>query len=135
VRARSIIVSALLGTSLLAGPALARQALRAGLWEVKVDVADTGSGMKLPSSSQKECLSQAQVDADPVPELEQGSCRATHIRRSGDKVTWDLDCAGVGKGHGEVTYTSPTSYDGWMTLELVGTTVRATIQARRVGDC
>jgi hypothetical protein len=59
-------------------------------------------------TTQTECLSQADVDADPVPEIDKGACRVTDIRRSGDKVTWKLDCGQVGKGDGEVVYRSQT---------------------------
>jgi hypothetical protein len=121
--------------ALLAGASRpqARETPRAGSWEITVDL--SAPGMTLAPSSQTECLSQADVEADPVPDLEKGVCRATNIQRSGDRVSWDLTCGDQGSGKGEVTYTSPTSYDGWMTLELAGTAVRARIRARRVGDC
>jgi len=131
----SLLALALSALTLLASPATVRagEKPRAGRWEVAVDV--SAPGLTVPPTSQTECLSQADVEAEPVPELEKGVCHATHVKRSGDKVTWDLVCGGQGSGKGELTYTSASGYDGWMTLDLAGTTVRATIHARRVGDC
>ena len=60
---------------------------------------------------------------------------AAPTHRSGDKVTWKLDCGQVGKGEGEVTYRSSTAYDGWMKLDTAGTVVRTTIRARRLSGC
>ncbi len=94
-------------------------------------------GMTLPPIVQSECMSKEQVNADPVPSLDKGACRAIDIRRSGSKVTWKVSCTGtlVGRGEGEITYRSPTAYDGWMTLETSGVTIRSKVQARRVGGC
>jgi hypothetical protein len=129
-------IPALLLASLVlaAGPGRAAdERPRAGRWEVTVEV--SASGMALPPSTQAECLSQEDVDADPVPELEKGVCRATNVQRSGARVTWDVACGDAGKGRGEVTYTSSTSYDGWMDLQLGDAAVHAVIRARRTGDC
>jgi len=41
----------------------------------------------------------------------------------------------VGKGEGELTYESPTTYQGWMKLETGGTTVKTTLRARRLSGC
>ncbi|HET6437248.1 MAG TPA: DUF3617 family protein [Anaeromyxobacter sp.] len=115
-------------------PAAAGERLRAGLWEVTATVELPGAGSPAPTK-QTECLSQEDVEADRVPEIAQGVCRVTDARRSGDKVTWKLDCGSLGKGEGEIVYRSPTSYDGWMKLETAGAVVRTTIQARRLRDC
>lgn len=137
MRARPTLSIALvtLGSLLLSTPASAEQAFQAGRWEVTVDVSAPGSEVRMPSSSQTECLTQAELDRGPVPELERGACKATHIQRSGDTTTWDLDCGPLGKGRGEIIFRSPVRYDGWMTLDASGTTVRASIVARRIGDC
>jgi len=123
---------------LLTLPPLASAAERAqpGLWEVSVQVELPGVSPP-PPTTQTECLSQKDVEADPVPSLDKGACRATDVRRSGDKVTWKVVCEGPlpGRGEGEITYQSPTAYDGWMTLETGGAVVRATLKARRLGGC
>jgi hypothetical protein len=120
----------------LAVPTAAGAANRpqAGLWEVTATVELPGVKSPAPTT-QTECLSQSDVEADPAPGLQQGACRATDVRRSGDKVTWKLDCGDIGKGEGEVVYQSPTSYEGWMRLETMGTAVRTTIHARRLDKC
>ncbi len=122
---------------LLAAPlaARARERMQAGLWEVTATVEVPGAAMSPPPTTQTECLSQKDVEADPVPEVEKNGCRATNVRRSGDKVTWDLDCGPTGKGEGEIVVRSPTAYEGWMKLEASGMVVRTTIRARRLGGC
>jgi Protein of unknown function (DUF3617) len=114
--------------------ARAAERLQPGLWEVTASV--ELPGVPAPSlTTQTECLSQKDVDADPVPELDKGACRASQIRRSGDQVTWKLDCGPLGRGEGQVVYKSSTAYEGWMTLSSAGTALRTTIRARRVGEC
>ena len=112
----------------------AGERMQPGLWEVTATVELPGTASPAPTT-QTECLSQKDVDADPVPEFEKGACQVTNARRSGDKVTWKLDCGQIGKGEGEVVYRSPTAYDGWMKLETGGTVVRSTLRARRLGGC
>jgi hypothetical protein len=121
----------------LPASALAKERIQAGLWEVSATVEIPGIGTALPPTTQTECLSQKDVDADPVPVLDKGTCRAADVHRSGDKISWKLVCDGSppGRGEGEITYKSPTAYDGWMTLETSGMTVRTTIRAHRVGGC
>jgi hypothetical protein len=131
-----LAVTAILLTGALAlapRAALAGERARPGLWEVTVDV--SGPGMAVPPSSQTQCMSQEDLDADPVPEMEKGVCRATNIHRAGNRVTWEVNCGELGHGKGELEYSSPTSYDGRMELELSGASLRATIRARRTGDC
>lgn len=107
-----------------------------GLWEISAVVEIPGQA-SLPSQTQTECLSQADLDADPAPILDRGACRATDVRRSGDTVTWKITCDGSekGSGEGEISYRSPTEYDGWVTMDLGGTRVRSTLKARRLGEC
>ncbi len=120
----------------IATPALvsAAERMQPGLWEVTATVELPGTQSPAPTT-QTECLSQKDVDADPAPVLDTRGCRVTDARRSGDKVTWKLDCGQVGKGEGEIVYRSPTACEGWMTLETGGTVVRTTIRARRIGAC
>ena len=120
----------------LATPAvvLAGEGMQPGLWEVTATVALPGVPSPTPTT-QTECLSQDDVDKGPLPEIDKGACRATDVRRSGEKVTWKLDCGPIGKGEGEIVSRSPTSYDGWMKLETGGTVVKTTISARRLRAC
>ncbi len=124
---------------LLAAPdrTVADGSMQPGMWEITVTVEMPGTAMALPPTVQTQCMSQKDVDAEPVPSLDQGACRATDIRRAGSKVTWKLTCSGPtpGRGEGEITYQGPTAYDGWMTLETNGVVVRTRLQARRVGGC
>jgi len=121
---------------LLAAPALgaARGRMEPGLWEVTATVELPGVGSP-PPTIQTECLSQKDVDADPVPEIDRGTCHVTDIVRSGDRVTWKVDCGTLGKGEGELVYENPTAYQGWMKLDASGTVVRTTLRARRLGGC
>jgi hypothetical protein len=110
---------------------------QAGLWEITATVELPGQQGALPPSTETECLSQADLDADPAPTLDKGTCRARDVRRAGDKVTWKISCEGLvtGSGEGEISYRSPTAYDGWVVMELGGARVRTTLTARRLGAC
>ena len=120
----------------IAAPAAvpAADRIQPGLWEVSATVASPGVPSPAPTV-QTECLSQSDVDEGPLAGVDKGACRATDVRRSGDKVTWKLDCGQLGTGEGEVVYRSGTEYEGWMRLETGGTSVRTTIHARRLRAC
>ncbi len=113
--------AAVLAAMLVAAPVGVRAAghMQPGLWEVTATVELPGVASP-PPTTQTECLSQKDVDAELVPEIEKGSCKVTNIRRSGDRVTWLVDCGEVGKGDGEIVYRSPTAYEGWMKLATGG---------------
>jgi hypothetical protein len=117
-------------------PALARAEgrMQPGLWQVTATVALPGMDSPAPTT-QTECLSEADVEKDPTPGIEKGACRVTDLVRSGDTVTWKLDCGPAGQGTGEVVYRSSTAYEGWMTLRTGEVTVKTTIRAERVGGC
>ena len=51
--------------------------------------------MTLPPVVQTERMSKEQVNADPVPSLDKGACRATDIRRAGPATRGrDPECPG-----------------------------------------
>ena len=105
-----------------------------GRWEIVATVALPLGAGEAPPTVQTECLSQADVDAEPLQQLDQGACKATDIRRTGDRVTWKVDCGALGQGGGELHYVSPTAWEGTLSL-TGGLPVRATFKARRTGDC
>ncbi|HUK65363.1 MAG TPA: DUF3617 family protein [Anaeromyxobacteraceae bacterium] len=108
--------------------------MQPGLWEVTATV-ELPNSEAPPPTTQTECLTQKDVDEDPVAGIEHGACRVTDVVRQGDKVSWKVDCGEVGRGGGELIYRSSTAYDGWMKLETSGTVVKTTIRAKRVGGC
>jgi hypothetical protein len=116
------------------GAASAKGRTLPGLWEISATV-ELPVGGAMPPSVQTECLSQDDVDADPLPEFEKGACKASEIRRRGDRVTWRVDCGALGQGGGELHYVSPTAWEGSLSLTSSGLPVRATFKARRLGDC
>ena len=111
--------------------------MQPGLWEVTATVEVAGLNGALPPTTQTECLTQKDVDSDPVPEFDKAACRASDVHRSGGKITWVVVCSGAltGKGRGEIQYRSATAYDGAMTLETEGMVLRTTLRARRIGGC
>ncbi len=120
----------------LATSAAAREGerLQPGLWQVTATVEMPGTTSP-PPTTQTQCLSQDEVDADPAPGFSQGACQVTDVHRTGAKTTWKVDCGALGKGQGEVAVQSSTSYDGSMTLETAGVVIRTSIRARRLGKC
>lgn len=134
MKTRTLAIVALAASCLAPRPARAADKLQAGLWEITAAVELPGTSAPAPTK-QTECLTQAQVDAEPAPGIQQGACKVTDVRRAGGTTTWKLDCGEVGKGSGEVKLKSATEYEGWMTLETGGATVRTTIRARRIDKC
>jgi len=81
IRAAFLVSAVLIGVPPFASAA---DQVEAGLWEVSVSV--ESSGMAAPPVVQTECLTREQANADPVPSLDKGACRAMDVRRAGGKV-------------------------------------------------
>ncbi len=135
-------------TLIVAATALAAQSqspVRAGRWEVTMQMQIPNVPVQMPEMKSTQCITPAQLD-DPAstlprrPESGRGNskqnCKVSDYKVSGNTVTWNMSCSAseAMKSSGEMTYnddsyagmTKMTSSQGEMTMKISG---------KRLGDC
>ena len=133
------LASSLLLPSLLALPVAAHAEaapMREGLWEISASVEMPGMPFKIPPTVVQQCVTKQDAAQAGVPP-QGGDCTVSDVRRTGSKVSWKVTCTGqsAGKGEGEVTFSGPNAYSGWMKMETGGMKMSTAYKAKRVGDC
>ncbi len=111
--------------------------MQEGLWEISMQMEMPGMPFKMPASTAKHCYTKAEVQEQGVVPQQDKSCKVTETNRTAKTVSWKLVCTGknAGTGEGQITFTSPTAYEGSMKMESGGTTVTTIYKGRRLGDC
>ncbi len=66
------------------------------------------------------CMTAEQVNSDKPPMTHSGDCQAQNMKMSGNTFSADVVCKGRmnGKGHIEITYSSPEHYSGHETMTM-----------------
>ena len=131
----------LLALATVASNAHAVAPMLPGMWELRV--ATTIAKRELPPMTNRECLTQADIDDAtrtlPRPE---GDCTLTGIVTKGNRTSYDMACkldTLAVRGHMEII-TNAESYDGMNDLVFDGLGVKdergvVIVNAKRVGDC
>ncbi len=122
-------------TALAAAPPAAAQG-KDDLWEVSTRMEMPGMPMAMPGQVNRMCVGKNRKDEDLIPR--QDNCRVTDSRRSGNQISYRMECAGAEPSVivGEMTLGA-NAYDGRMRMTLTKTndTMNMTYAGRRVGDC
>ena len=90
---------------------------KSGKWEITTKMEMEG-GMTMPSHKSTQCL----TNDDIVPQNTQPGqeCVVTKTRKSGNTVTWNMECRGAQgemKGTGTISYKGDT-FDGEMVMSV-----------------
>jgi hypothetical protein len=130
-----------LGT--LAATALAAQGpMRAGRWEVTMQMQMPSVPVQMPEMKTTQCVTPEQLK-DPASALPSASpnagaqqCKVSDYKTSGNTVTWKVACAPPTSvnGSGEMTFTGD-SYAGAMKMTTQQGEMTMKLTGRRVGDC
>jgi hypothetical protein len=124
----------------LAAPRLSSAAevpMQEGLWEINVTIQVPGLPFAPPPMTTQHCYTKEEIQkSGGIPE-QQGDCKVTDLKKTGNKLTWKMVCTGQqpGSGDGEITFSSPTKYEGKLKMESSGTLVTSTYSGRRLGPC
>jgi len=106
------------------------------LWEVSSKMEMPGMPMAMPAQVHRVCVPKSHKDEDLVPR--QDDCRMMDSKRTGNKFTYRMECAGSDPSTmvGELTFGT-NAYDGQMrmTMKKTNDTMNMTMSGRRVGDC
>jgi hypothetical protein len=115
--------------------------MQPGQWEMAMTFTLDKKTETVPAG--RACITQKDID-DPTKTLPRpaGVCNLTNIKRTADRVTYELACQDNHvrtRGVADITFNGDR-YDGRVELVLVGKTVTGvpavmTVNARRVGDC
>ena len=139
--------SALFASLSLALTAHAADVMKPGLWEIKSSNQMEGRqmpamptlspeqqaqmkamGVKMPAINGqgmevtvRHCVTPEQAKSGVPPQpRDRGQCRQIEASRSGNKVSWRIECTGehAASGNGSVTFNSPESYTGSSTMTV-----------------
>ncbi len=126
-------------------PTLAEGApnIHEGLWEITSEVqikAGSSRTPTLPASRQTQCLRRNDIEhpANIVPQ--QSGCSVEDVNVSGDRVRWQMQCAGIlqTRGIGETIYGGDT-FAGSATFVSEADDLRFELTTiyndRRIGNC
>jgi hypothetical protein len=121
--------------ALAAAPPVAAQG-KDDLWETSSKMEMPGMPMAMPAQVNRVCLSKNRKDEDLIPRQE--NCRVTDSKRTGNRLTYRMECAGNEPSVivGDLTFGN-NSYDGQMRMTMTRTndTMNMALSGRRVGDC
>ncbi len=129
----------LLGAACFAGTAVAAgTGMKPGLWEITTTTEMPGMPFQPPPTKVKQCYTKDDLkDQKEVLPKQEGECRITDVKESGNRVTWKVVCSGEGggKGSGEMVFKGENEYAGSMRFDMEGMTMTSRYAGKRIGDC
>jgi len=106
------------------------------LWEHSSKMEMPGMPMAMPAQVNRVCVSKNRKDEDLIPTRD--NCRVVDSKRTGNRVTYRMECAGSEPSVivGDLTFGNNT-YEGQMRMTLTKTndTMNMALSGKRVGDC
>jgi Protein of unknown function (DUF3617) len=112
--------------------------MQEGLWEITTTMSMPGMPYKMPPTKVTHCYTKEDLkDSQRTIPKQQGDCKVTDMKSSGNRVTWKMVCTGnsAGKGEGEILYKGTSAYEGSMKMETQGMVMTSKYKARRIGAC
>jgi hypothetical protein len=104
-------------------------------WEVTSKMEMPG-GMSMPAQNVRICVAKNGKDEDFVPK--QNNCRMTDSKRTGNKFTYRMECAGSDPAtmDGEVLFGTG-AYEGKMKMTMTNTkqSMQMSYSGQRIGSC
>ena len=122
-----------LALALVASPAGSDPAADGESWEVTSQMSMVGVPFQMPSQTQRVCSRPNEAPArGPDP-----SCRNTALSRSGNKLSWTVECTGERPmtGHGEIVYEGNDAYTGKIRFDSADGVMVLNLTGKRVGTC
>lgn len=119
----------------------AQSAIRAGRWEVTVQMEMANMPAKMPPIKATRCIT-AEEAADPSRSLPSGSpdatndCKVSDYQAEGNKISWKVACTRpqTMAGTGELTVVNDT-YDGAMRITADIGEMTMKLAGKRLGEC
>jgi len=140
MRTTPLVIAALLAGAVTA---IAQSPIRAGRWEVSMQMEMPNVPVKMPEMKSTQCVTPEQAK-DPSRALPQGpqngreatDCKVSDYKVSGNVVTWKMACTKPQaiNSTGEMTFTDDT-YAGTMKSVTPQGEMTMKVNGKRLGDC
>jgi Protein of unknown function (DUF3617) len=110
--------------------------MREGKWEITSSVEMPGMPYKIPPTVVSHCYTKEDVNDQKKVIADNKDCTVTDMKKSGNKVTWKMQCTGKRKGtfSGETIF-GKDFYESTMNMQSEGRNMTTKSKARRIGDC
>lgn len=115
--------------------------MRAGRWEVTMQMDMPNMPVQMPAMKNTRCVTQQEIDSPnrglPTgPEKNPNNCKMSDYKVSGNTVTWTMACTGqpAATGTGEMRFTGD-AYEGLMKMTMDQQQMSMKISGKRLGDC
>jgi len=130
------IIFAVLSSLAISSASFAADVMHDGYWELVTTMEMPGMPMKMAPNKIKHCYSKEDVKDQKKTISTDKNCTVTDLKQSGNKVTWNMKCAGKNAGtfSGETVY-SGDAYDSTMKMKTQGQTMNMKVKAKRIGNC
>lgn len=105
------------------------------LWETISQMKMEGMPMQMPATKLKVCAAKDRTEP-PGASNSQRNCRNSNMQRTGNKVTWEVQCKGPDMaGVGEIVYSGSDSYTGSIRFTSEQGSMTIALSGHRIGDC
>ena len=136
-----LTLSAVALFTLATATVLAQNPMRAGRWEVTMQMQMANMPMQMPEMKTTQCITEAQLKdpASAVPSAaarNNASCKVSDYKVDGNVVSWKVACTGpeAMTGTGEMTFSGDT-YVGTMKMMMTQGEMSMKTSGKRLGDC
>ena len=138
VRAALLSLAALV---IFAGVVAAQNPMRAGLWEITMQMEMPNMPVKMPAQKVNQCITPEQIQTPEKalpsgPSKNPNDCKVSDYKTTGNTVTWKIACTGQQPvtGSGEMHFNGDT-YEGVMNMEMQQGKMSMKYSGKRLGDC
>jgi hypothetical protein len=132
-----IIIAVVTFVAFFCIPVSASSQMREGKWEITSSMDMPGMPTKMPPTVIQHCYTKEDVkDEKKIVANKNKDCAVTDMKKSGNKVTWKMQCTGKSKGtfSGETIF-GKDSYESTMNMQSEGHNMTVKTKAKRIGDC
>jgi hypothetical protein len=134
------VVTVLVGLVATGVLVYAQNPMRAGRWEVSMQMQMVG--MQMPEMKSNQCVTEDDLRKNPtsgLPNAAQATpdnCTVSDYKVAGNRVTWKMACTGreAMTGDGDLAFTGD-AYAGTINVKTGQTAVAVKMTGKRLGDC
>jgi len=130
--ATAVAAAAMLATATVA---TAAGPMKAGKWQMTVQMEMAGMPMKMPPMNFTHCVTKEQAEKPEPPKQQNSDCKVSDYKLDGNTVTWSVKCEKQNvSGNGKITY-SGDAYEGVSHLKMGDREMTQKYSGKRVGEC
>ena len=109
--------------------------IKAGKWEISVQMEMPGMPFKMPPVKMKHCITQEDAKSAIPQDQKNKDCKMGEISIDGNTISWTVECPKQKlTGSGRITYDGDTM-DGEMKMNADGQEMSTKYAGKRLGEC